>query len=189
MDLSGGWSSSPTLSHPLTKVNSSDWDETCHAQMFKQSDGVSITQLVWMFLPWTQMEAVLKLRPQGGFQTKRWRREMVALVEAGRRYRTVPRRHGEWDSPSVHEEVTDASVTNFRHKDLFVLQPGKRYQTWSTGSLHLATATLVLPYHHTFISALSSHTKIHQHKLKPFLQLPLIKKKKKNTKSLKTNVK
>lgn len=57
------------------KVNSSDsnrlGDETRHVQMLEQRDGVSFKQLVWMFLQWTQMEAVLKLLPQGGFQTKR----------------------------------------------------------------------------------------------------------------------
>lgn len=122
--LSSVWSSSSKLSQPLMKVNSSDsdrlGDETWRVQMLKQSDGSSIKQLGWMFLLWTEMEAVLKLLPQGGFQTKRWRSEMVALVEAGRMYRTVPRRRGEWDSPSIQEKVTDASVTNFRHKELFV---------------------------------------------------------------------
>lgn len=34
-----------------------------------------------------------------------------------------PSRHGEWDTLNVHEEVTDASMRHFRHKDLFVLQP------------------------------------------------------------------
>lgn len=44
-------------------------------------DGVSIKQLVGMFLLWTQMEAVLKLLPQGGFQTKGRGSKMVALVD------------------------------------------------------------------------------------------------------------
>lgn len=45
-------------------------------------------------------------------------------------------RHGGWDTLSVHEEMTDASVMRFRHKDLFVLQPEASKYKMSTTCRH-----------------------------------------------------